>query len=206
MAAAPSSAVTGEDVSAYLSGLLENRRLWSGWQTYFYADSASSADKYMEVVDAHFGNWSISYNKWTGPLEKACMELADEFLSQEEEIKWRDGRQHIVQHAFVRHQPEGLPEAESPCGRTAQGERRGGILGLRLCRVPSSRQGGAFVPRFLCTRMVSIQSRLQHFKCTRSATFPGIVSFQDHRVQSFFFASPASLSKTIRRSSNPLPR
>jgi hypothetical protein len=103
-----SSAVTGDDVSAYLPHMIDaNRPLWSGWETYFYADSASSAGKYMEAVDAEFANWSISYNKWTGPLERTCSELGGQFWSKEEQTKWRDGREHIAQYAFVRHQPEG---------------------------------------------------------------------------------------------------
>ena len=103
-----SSGVTGEDVSAYLPHMLEeNRGLWTDSQAYFYADSASSAGKYMEAVDGEFDNWTISYNKWTGPLEKKCEELATEFWSPEEATQWRDGREHIVQYAFVRHQPDG---------------------------------------------------------------------------------------------------
>lgn len=123
-----SSAVTGEDVSAYLPHMLEeSRHLWSGWQTYFYADSASSAGKYMEAVDEEFGNWSISYNKWTGPLEKRCEELKEEFWSKEEQTRWRDGREHTAQYGFVRHQPEGC---EKPKTFAAVRHKESGGLGF----------------------------------------------------------------------------
>lgn len=103
-----SSAVTGNDVSAYLPHMIEaNQALWAGQKTYFYADSASSAGKYMEAVDLAFEDWTISYNKWTSPLEKLAEGLGEAFWSRPEQTRWRDGRVHTAQYAYVRHQPEG---------------------------------------------------------------------------------------------------
>jgi len=104
-----------------------NRALWTGWNTYFYADSASSAGKYMEAVNREFGNWSISYNKWTSPLEKLCENLGDRFWSPAEETKWRNGTQHVTQYAFVRHQPEGC---ENPQVFAAVRHKESGGLGF----------------------------------------------------------------------------
>lgn len=123
-----SSAASGEDVSAYLPHMIAvNRQLWAGWATYFYADSASSAGKYMEAVDTEFDNWSISYNKWTSPLEKNCAELGGQFWSKEEQTKWRDGRLHTAQYAFTRHQPEGC---QKPKTFAAVRHKESGALGF----------------------------------------------------------------------------
>lgn len=73
------SGVCGNDVSAYLPQMLaENRALWAGSPSYMYADSASSAGKYLEAIDDSFERWSVSYNKWTGPLEEHSAALPEE--------------------------------------------------------------------------------------------------------------------------------
>lgn len=98
----------GGDVSAHLPGMLEaNGFLWKGKKSYLYADSGSSAGKYLDGIDAAFEGWTVSYNKWTSPLEKAATELADKHWSAVEMTKWRDGTQHEAQYQWVRHQPEG---------------------------------------------------------------------------------------------------
>lgn len=35
------------------------------------------AGKDLETIAQHFGAWSVSYNKWTGPLEKKAAELPE---------------------------------------------------------------------------------------------------------------------------------
>ena len=74
----PASDQAGKDVSSRLPELLEaNASLWPKEQSYLYADSASSAGKYLEAIQKHFGAWSVSYNKWTGPLEQKATELPE---------------------------------------------------------------------------------------------------------------------------------
>jgi hypothetical protein len=51
--------------------------------------------------------WSVSYNKWTGPLETKAGELPAWAWSPEETVKWRDGSEHRVHYAWLRHQPGG---------------------------------------------------------------------------------------------------
>jgi hypothetical protein len=66
----PASDHAGKEVSSRLPELLEaNALLWQKEQGYLYTDNDSSAGKYLEVIAQHFGAWSVSYNKWTGPLE-----------------------------------------------------------------------------------------------------------------------------------------
>ena len=103
-----SSQEVGKDVSAHLPGLIDsNRSLWEGRTTYFYADSASSAGAYLEKVAEHFESWSVSYNKWTSPLEKAAEQFPESNWSPAEDKPWRDGSQHECQYSWVRHQPAG---------------------------------------------------------------------------------------------------
>ena len=60
------------DVSEHLPVLLaEHQARWQGSPSYFYADSASSAGKYINRLEqAGFTRWSISYNKWTDVLDR----------------------------------------------------------------------------------------------------------------------------------------
>jgi len=67
------------------------RSFWQDVPSYLYADSASIAGKYLESIDAHFTRWSVSYNKWTGPLEAGAARLPDASWSAREEEAWRDG-------------------------------------------------------------------------------------------------------------------
>lgn len=103
-----SSAEAGNDVSSQLPRMLEqNAHLWKDRASYLYADSASSAGKYLESIDRHFDHWSVSYNKWTSPLERAAEELPPMAWSGAQTLRWRDGSDHTARHAWVRHQPEG---------------------------------------------------------------------------------------------------
>jgi hypothetical protein len=87
-----------KDVSEQLIPMLErNRRLWQGQAAHFYADSGSSAGHYLNAIAAEGWHYTVSYNKWTGPLERTASELPA--------WAWRPHGED--QHAFLRHQPEG---------------------------------------------------------------------------------------------------
>ena len=104
----PASDQPGNDVSAALPELLEtNAHFWEKEEAYCYADSASSAGKYPEAIDGSFGAWSVSYNKWTSPLERGAGELPESQWSGLQEEKWRDGSIHHSQYAWLWHCPEG---------------------------------------------------------------------------------------------------
>jgi len=92
-----------KDVSDQLLPMLErNRALWKDMGAHFYADSGSSAGVYLDAIAAEGWHYTVSYNKWTGPLERTAQELPSS--------AWKpDGQSH---HAFVRHQPEGRGAAQ----------------------------------------------------------------------------------------------
>ncbi len=104
---------TGADVSAHLPEMLKlNAGLWEGSESYLYADSASSAGKYLEAIGEHFSAWSVSYNKWTSPLEEAARNLPEKFWSAGCIEKWRDGSEHQAQYQWLRHQPSGCQKPQ----------------------------------------------------------------------------------------------
>jgi hypothetical protein len=104
----PASDAAGNDVSNRLPELLKaNAHLWTKAASCLYADSASSAGKYLDTIAEHFGAWSVSYNKWTGPLETKAAELPESVWSPEEKTPWRDGSEHTAQYAWFRYQPGG---------------------------------------------------------------------------------------------------
>ena len=96
------------DCSDQLPGLLEaNRSLWRERRVHVYADSGSSAGVYLEAI-AHEGtsaladqwHYTVSYNKWTGPLEQKAQELpAGAWTAAGDE-----------EFGFLRHQPEGCAQ------------------------------------------------------------------------------------------------
>lgn len=91
------------DPSQHLGELLTaNDVLWQGKQGRFYADSASSAAKFLKQIDvAGFGSWSVSYNKWTDKLEKLAAELPETQWAMEQPDE--DG---VVEgYAWVKHMP-----------------------------------------------------------------------------------------------------
>jgi len=87
-----------KDVSDQLRPMLErNRSLWKGLKAHFYADSGSSAGDYLNAIAAEGWHYTVSYNRWTGPLERTAQALPS--------LAWTgSGGAH---HAFLRHQPEG---------------------------------------------------------------------------------------------------
>lgn len=109
----PASDAAGRDVSNQLPGLLRaNRHLWKEHTSYLYADSASSAGAYWQAIAASCDGWSVSYNKWTDPLERKAGELPAAVWSAVEKIRWRDGSDHAAHDAWFRHQPSGCPTAQ----------------------------------------------------------------------------------------------
>ena len=96
------------DVSSQLRPLLEtNRGLWEREKAYLYADSASSAGRYLEAIEEHFAHWSVSYNKWTEALEKRAGEFPESYWSAPVEVRGRHGQRETEQYAWLRYQPEG---------------------------------------------------------------------------------------------------
>lgn len=96
------------DCSDQLPGLLaENRLLWNGRRVHLYADSGSSAGQYLEAIagegaTAQAAQWryTVSYNKWTGPLEKQAAELPA--------LAWTKMAEE--EFGFLRHQPAGCAQ------------------------------------------------------------------------------------------------
>ena len=90
------------DVSEHLPILLdEHQHRWQGRPGYFYADSGSSAGKFLNRIErAGFSRWSVSYNKWTDKLDRLASELP--------ESQWSPlplAEQPQEQYAWVKHQP-----------------------------------------------------------------------------------------------------
>jgi hypothetical protein len=87
----------------------EHGELWEGAKAYFYADSGSSEGTLLtHTAAAGFTRWSVSYNKWTGPLERLAAEKRDS--------DWGDpADRHGVEerYAWVLHMPEGLSGAQT---------------------------------------------------------------------------------------------
>ena len=90
------------DVSEHLPVLLdEHQHRWEGRASYFYADSGSSAGKYLNRMErAGFSRWSISYNKWTDKLDLLAAELPESQWSALPPVG-----QPQEQYAWVKHQP-----------------------------------------------------------------------------------------------------
>ena len=90
------------DVSEHLPVLLdEHQHRWQGRANYFYADSGSSAGKYLNQIErAGLARWSISDNKWTDKLDRLAAELPESQWSARPPAD-----QAPEQYAWVKHQP-----------------------------------------------------------------------------------------------------
>jgi len=90
------------DVSEHLPILLqEHQPRWAGRPSYFYADSGSSAGKFLNrMAGAGFSRWSVSYNKWTDVLDRLAAELPESQWSAQPPAD-----QPQEQYAWVKHQP-----------------------------------------------------------------------------------------------------
>lgn len=91
------------DPSQHLGELLAaNQSLWAGQQAHFYADSASSAAKFLAQIEAaDFGTWGVSYNKWTDKLDGLAAELPESEWASEP-VGENGAREAF---AWLRHQP-----------------------------------------------------------------------------------------------------
>jgi hypothetical protein len=122
------------EVSGQLLPMLErNRQLWQGVPAHFYADSGSSAGAYLNAVAAEGWHYTVSYNKWTGPLERKAGELPPGAWTQKGE----------EQHALFRHQPEGRSAPQL----YAAARRRDGLfdrLGFIACDESQTNAGRVF--------------------------------------------------------------
>jgi hypothetical protein len=97
------------DVSEHLPVLLrEHQPRWQGQASYFYADSGSSAGKFLNRIRAGgFTRWSVSYNKWTDKLDRLAAELP--------ESQWSaplPAAQPPAQYTWVKHQPGECEQAQ----------------------------------------------------------------------------------------------
>jgi hypothetical protein len=90
------------EVSQHLPILLqEHQHRWQGRPDYFYADSGSSAGKFIHrIQQAGFSRWSVSYNKWTDKLDTLAAQLPP---SQWSPLPSAGPPQE--QYAWVKHQP-----------------------------------------------------------------------------------------------------
>lgn len=97
------------DVSQHLAVLLgEHQHRWQRRPSYFYADSGSSAGKYLNRIErGEFSRWSVSYNKWTDKLDKLAAELPE---SQWSALPPADQPQE--QYTWVKHQPGECAQVE----------------------------------------------------------------------------------------------
>lgn len=98
------------DVSEHLPALLaDTQRIWEDnalmGTAHFYADSGSSAGKYLNLIGAQRWSWSISYNKWTDTVTRLAKELPESDWSEAKQAIGRKGQAIIEQHGWVRHLP-----------------------------------------------------------------------------------------------------
>ncbi|MGZ8899025.1 MAG: transposase [Limisphaerales bacterium] len=97
--------------SGQLVPLLESARpLWQGHSAYFYADSASSAVKYLQPINAEGWHWSVSYNKWTTALERQAQSWPEEQWTGTTMRAWKNGEKLLEQYTWIKHQPENASE------------------------------------------------------------------------------------------------
>ena len=97
------------DVSEHLAVLLdEHQHRWQERASYFYADSGSSAGKFLNRIErAEFSRWSVSYNKWTDKLDRSAAQLPE---NQWSVLPAADQPQE--QYTWVKHQPGEGAQAE----------------------------------------------------------------------------------------------
>jgi hypothetical protein len=154
----PASEAAGKDVSHRLPELLQaNAPLGTKAESYLYADSASSAGKYLDCLAEPFGAWSVSYNKWTGPLEAKAAELPPTVWSVEEQTPWRDGSAHTAQYAWFRYQPGGC---ETPQRFAVVRHRPAGEFFWRHAFVTTHERAGAAQLAFAQHRLKGDKERV----------------------------------------------
>ena len=100
----------GEEVSEHLPRLMEEcRGLWQdaaqAGKAHFYADSGSSAGKYLRVIDAEPWGWSVSYNKWTTAPERLAGQLPEDRWTASRDAVGRTGQAIVERHGWIKHMP-----------------------------------------------------------------------------------------------------
>jgi hypothetical protein len=97
------------DVSEHLAVLLdEHQHRWQGRSSYLYADSGSSAGKFLNRIElGGFSRWSVSYNKWTDKLDRLAAELPESQWSARP-----PAAQPQEQYTWVKHQPGECAQAQ----------------------------------------------------------------------------------------------
>lgn len=86
-----------------------HRDLWARQKSYFYADSGSSEGRLLEqTAGVGFSGWSVSYNKWTGPLERLAADLPESAWGH---LSERNGIDET--YAWVKHMPESMNHAQT---------------------------------------------------------------------------------------------
>jgi Transposase DDE domain group 1 len=98
------------DPSTHLAFLLDDAKpLWEPYavkgNAHFYADSGSSAGKYLNKLDRRGWEWSVSYNKWTAVLDRLAEGTPGHQWSPAVAAVGRTGEAIIEQHTWLRHQP-----------------------------------------------------------------------------------------------------
>jgi hypothetical protein len=106
----PATGDQGEEVSEHLPKLMEQcRSLWQdaarAGKAHFYADSGSSAGKYLRVIDAEAWGWSVSYNKWTTVPERLARQLPEERWTASRDAVGRTGQAVVERHGWIKHMP-----------------------------------------------------------------------------------------------------
>lgn len=137
--------------SAHLAFLLDDAKaLWEPFaakgQAHFYADSGSSAGKYLNKIDRRGWEWSVSYNKWTSALDKLAEATPDDQWSPAQDAAGRGGEAIKEQHCWLRHQPgdECLRGHDFACVRYRAAD--GGDLLWRYAYIVCGQAGGAPAP------------------------------------------------------------
>jgi len=98
------------DVSKMLGSMLESTAsLWEkdaeAGRARFYADSGSSAGKYLNQLDQRGWNWTVSYNKWTDGLDRLAAQMGDAEWSAPEDATGRNGEPIVEQFGWLKHLP-----------------------------------------------------------------------------------------------------
>jgi Transposase DDE domain group 1 len=152
------------DVSEHLGVLLdEHQPRWQDRPSYFYADSGSSAGKFLNRIEgAGFTRWSVSYNKWTDKLDRLAAELPE---SQWSALPPADQAQE--QYAWVKHQPGECAQVEKFA--TVRWKKEGDLLwryAYTVCKA-----GEADTPRAVFER--------HHLKGAKEQGFSDLLSGLD---------------------------
>ena len=137
--------------SAHLAFLLDDARsLWEPYaregKAHFFADSGSSAGKYLNKIDRRGWGWTVSYNKWTGVLDKLAEATPDGQWSAPEAAIGRKGEAMIEQHTWLRHQPGGDCERGQDFACVRYRAADGGDLLWRYAYIVCGQPGGMAAP------------------------------------------------------------